>query len=360
MKRQLISLMFILPLLGLFSNPEVYAQGGTGDLPGTKPTTTTKPAPTPASVRSSRTTPPTPVTPMLNVGEARNGRLDPSDKRADGNLYEEMILLNAKSEDLLSFRIESANPALGLQIIDKNSAAEVPVVKDYSAGDFKISTGTGGVPADGDYRLRVTCSLDCKSAVPFTLKVNRLGLTSIAYVERFDKIYKDYKNSRASVEETVAKLEELGRDNPFRPTAFETLGIIHLEDRKDVGKAEEAMDLAIKANGAAVIQISFDSQWRRIAKLRSGGFGFEDARSGWLKITRGQITVSDLGGKVIGTLSGQQIKELSKTLVGAYAMVTITANNVRRPYVFATKSMQQAETDLVIKLIQDHVMGNSN
>jgi hypothetical protein len=372
MKRQLISLMIILPLLSLFFSSEIYAQGGTGELPGTKPPPTpkppgmsgtgelpgTKPATTPKPpTRGSRPASFTPVT--LNVGEERKGRLDPSDKGANGSSFEEMILLNAKSEDWLTFRIESDNPSLGLQILDKNNV-EVAVAKDPS-GDFKINTPTGGLPADGDYRIRVTCAIDGKNAVPFTIKVNRVGLTAIAYVERFTKIYTNYhEDDPASVEETVTKLEELGRDSPSRPTAFELLGRIYLDVRKDIVKAEAAMEQAIKANGVALIRISFDSQWRRMAKSRSGDFSFEEARSGWLKIGPGQLTLTDLSNKALASLNGQQIRELSKTLVGAYNLVTITANNARKPYVLAPKSMQEAEAELVIKLIQNHVMGKAN
>src|SRR5262249_16720204 len=202
----------------------------------------------------------------------------------------------------------------------------------------------GGAPADGEYRVRVTGVVIGRNAVPYTIDVNRLGLTAVVYAERYQNIYANYrKEDPASVEETVAKLEELGRDNPSRPTAFELLGIIYLEVRKDVGKAEAAMEQALKAKGSAVIQVSFDTQWRRMANSRSGDFGFEDARSGWLKIDPGQLTLTDLSGKTLGMLSGQQINELSKTLLGAYNMVTITANNMRKPYVFAPKTMQQAE-----------------
>jgi hypothetical protein len=353
MKRQLIFLMTILPLLSLFSSLEVYTQDGKAEL---RP----KPTPTPksGSVKGSRSAPSAPVTPTLAFGEEKNGRLDPSDKRADGSIFEEMIL-NAKSDDWLTFRIESENQWLSLQIFDKNNA-EVAVAKDPS-GAFKITTPTGGLPEDGEYRLRVTGPLIGKNAVPFKINVERLGLTTVVYVERYQNIYANYrKDDPASVEETVAKLEELGRDNPSRSTAFELLGIIHLEVRRDVEKAEAAMEQAIKANGSAVIQVSFDNQWRRMAKLRSGDFGFEEARSGWLKIGLGQATLTDLSGKTLGSLSGPQIKELSKTLVGAYALVTITANNARRPYVLAPKTLAQAETDLVIKLIQNHVVGKAN
>jgi hypothetical protein len=361
MKRQLISLTIILPLLSLFSSLEVYAQGGAGELP------VSKPAPAPATkpkagARDTRSPSPshTPMIHTLAFGEERNGRLDPktSDKNADGSYYEEMIL-NAKSEDWLTFHVEGNNPLLGLQILDK-SKAEVPVAKDPS-GDFKINTPTGGLPADGEYRVRVTGVLIGGSASPFKINVNRLGLTTTAYVDRYQNIYTNYrKEDPVSVVETVAKLEALGRDNPSRSSAFELLGIIHLEVRRDIENAEAAMERALKANGSAVFQISFDNQWRRMAKLRSGDLEFEESRLGWLKIGPGQLTITDLSGKTLGTMNGQQIEELSKTLVGALAQVTITPNNTRKPYVFATRTRAQAETDLVMRLIQNHVTGKTN
>jgi hypothetical protein len=269
------------------------------------------------------------------------------------------MILHAKSDDWLTFHIDGDNPLLGLQVLDK-SGAEVPVAKDPS-GDFKIATPTGGMPADGEYRVRVTGMLIGKSASPFTINVNRLGLTVFAYTDRFTQISGKYNESDpASVEETLAKLEELGRDNPSRSTAFELLGRIYLDVRKDVVKAEAAMEQAIIAKGVALIRISFDNQWRRIAKLRSGEYGFEDARSGWLKIGPGQVTLADLSNKTLVNLNGLQIKELSKTLVSSYNMITITTDNPRKPYVFAPKTMQQAETDLVMKLIQNHVVGRAN
>ncbi|MGH9939317.1 MAG: hypothetical protein ACREAM_24005 [Blastocatellia bacterium] len=364
MKRQLIPQTIILPVLILFSSLnasfETYAQSGTGELPGTKPAAApnTKGAKRPSP--GTPATPPTSVTPTLAFGAEIKGKLDPkaSDKGAAGNYFEDHIL-NAKGDDLLTFRIESENPSLGLQILDKDTA-EVAVAKN-SSGDFKINTPTGGLPADGEYRVRVTGALTGKNAVPFTLTVNRLGLTSIAYTERFQKIYANYRESDpASVDETLAKLEELGKDDTGRPTTFELLGIIYLYNRRDAGKAGQAMEQAIKANGAAVVKILFDGQWRRMAKLRSGDFGFEDARTGWLRIRPGQLLLTDLSNKALASLNGQQIKELSKIVTAAYNMVTITADNARRPFVFAPGTMQQAEADLVVRLIQNHVMGKTN
>ncbi|HEY6403774.1 MAG TPA: hypothetical protein VI479_20290, partial [Blastocatellia bacterium] len=302
-KRQMIFLIIVLPLLSLPVSLKVRAQDPTGALPGTKPPTspTTSPStgPKPPVARRSRSEPGAKVTLTLDVGEENKGRLDPraSDKNTDGSLYEEMIL-TARSEDLLSFQIEGDNPSLGLQILDKSNAnAEVPVAKDPS-GDFRFTTPTGGVPADGEYRVRVTGMLIGKNALPFTIKVNRLGLTPIAYSERFSKIYSGYNNQDpASVQATVAQLEELSKDDSTRPTAFELLGMIYLDPLKDVEKADAALEQAIKTKGVALIKISFDAQWRRMAKSRSGEYSFEDARTGWVKISPGQVTLTDAGNK---------------------------------------------------------------
>jgi len=296
----------------------------------------------------------------LTIGEERKGKLDPksSEKSATGSLYEELIL-NARSEDLLTFSLETGNPTVALQILDKDNA-EVTLARNPS-GEFKINSPTGGLPADGEYRVRVTGQPSGKNAVPFALKVNRIGLTTIAHAERFQKIYANYRESDpASVEETVTRLEELGKDDSSRPITFELLGIIYLYGRKDAGRAEMAMERAIKANGAAVVKISYDGQWRRMSKLRSGSMGFEDARTGWLRIRPGQLTLTDLSNKPLASLSGAQIKELSKYVTAAYNLVSITADNPRKPYVFAPGSSQLAEADLVIKMIQNHVMGRTN
>jgi hypothetical protein len=370
-KRQIIFLIIVLPLLSLPVSLKARAQDPTGALPGTKPptnpttttsTTTGTTGPKPPAARGSRPAPSTKVTLTLDVGEENKGRLDPrtSDKNIDGSLYEERIL-TARSEELLSFHIEGDNPSIGLQILDKSNAdAEVPVTKDPS-GDFRFTTPTGGVPADGEYRVRVTGMLVGKNALPFTIKVNRLGLTPIAYSERFSKIYSGYNNQEpASVQATVAQLEGLTKDDSSRPTAFELLGMIYLDPLKDVEKAAAALEQAIQAKGVALIKISFDAQWRRMAKSRSGEYSFEDARTGWVKIGPGQVTLTDAGNKPLATVSGAQIKEFAKSMVSAYSMVSITADNAKKPYVFMPKSTAVAETDLIIKLIQNHVLGKAN
>jgi hypothetical protein len=345
----------MLPLLSLGSSLVVYAQGGDPNLGGNKP------APTPGP-KDSKLSPPAPSPHTLAFGVERKGKLDPktSGKNASGSLYEEMIL-KAESEDSLSFRIKSNDPSLntslGLQIFGKNNA-EVAVAK-ASPGEFKIATPTGGLPANGDYRVRVTCPADCRSAVPFTIKVDRLGLTATAYNERFSKIYEKYnEKDPASIEETAVKLERLAKEAPNYPTAFERLGIIYLESRNDIGKAEWAFAQAIKTGGVARFAITYDGKWRQMTKLRSGDTGFEDKRTGWLRIKAGALTLHDAKDKMLVTMTGQQVQELSKTLAITYSMVQITSNT-RKTYIIAPERMRQVDADLLVKLIQNHVTGKA-
>jgi hypothetical protein len=358
MKRQLIPHIAVILALILFSPFDAafsaYAQSGSGELPPVKPNT-------PAAPRPTRDTRSAPSTPTLVFGQYHKDRLDPRDskKGAAGVLFEEYIL-QAKSDDLLSFRIESENTSLGLQILDKDRA-EVAVSKDQSSGEYLIKTASGGLPADGEYRVRVTGAVSGRNPSPFSLRVNRVGLTPSVYDERFNKIYSEFQeNDPASVKDTLAKLEELARDDGNRATTFEMLGIIYLYNSHAVEKAEQAMEQAIKLKGAAVVKITYDNQWRKITRLRSGNFDWEDARTGWLRILPGQLVLTDPGNRALASVKGAAIKELSKIVTSNSFMVQIIADGVRRPLIFAPGSKASAEADLVVKLITNHVMRNAN
>ena len=120
------------------------------------------------------------------------------------------------------------------------------------------------------------------------------------------------------------------------------------------------MDQAIKANGSAIVEITYDKKWRQ---MRSGKYEFEDPGPGWIKIASGKILFTDRANRpiMIGKdeliLTGQQIEKVSPTLVSAFSLVEITASNTRKPYVFAAGSMRQEEADLVIRLIKKYVIG---
>jgi hypothetical protein len=194
------------------------------------------------------------------------------------------------------------------------------------------------------------------------------SLTTVEYIDRYRVIYDDYRFSRISVEETLSKLEALVKLAPEDNTSSITnqfLGLLYLHARNDPVKAEAAMEQAIKAKGSAIIEISFDNKWRRMGKSRSGDYAFEDNSLGWIKIESGKVSFTDrtnkplMNDKTEASLTGQQIKDLQKTLVAAFTLVEITTYNTKRPYVFAAGAMRQVEADLVIKLIQKHVMGRA-
>lgn len=338
-----------------------FAQGGSGELPGSKPTKPTPtPTPKPGGARGARPAPPpAPVTPTIAFNQEMKGLVDPrgSQKDSSGQFFEEFIL-NAKGDELLAFDLVTDNPALTVQVLDKDKNS-IALGRDGATGPFKIKTPAGGLPAEGEYRVRVGGPVTGRTAIPFNLIVNRLGLLPNVYNERLQQIVLNFReNEPASVDETVTKLEALvSDDNWNKPGAIEFLGIVYLYNRKDMAKAEQAMAQAIKANGAAVIRISYDAQWRRIARLRTGRFDFEDPRTGWLRIRPGQLVFTDPSNKPLATVAGSAIKEVSKVFANSNYMVTLVAENVRRPFIFLPGTREQAEADLVIKLITTHVVG---
>lgn len=341
-----------------------YAQGKSGELPGPS----ARPTPTPApkgGTKSARpapiVAPPAPTIPAITYNQTIKSRLDPkaSERAPNGNLFEEH-LLNAKSSDLLAFQLQTDNPSLAVQVFDKDNA-EIPLAKDASTGNFTITTRNNGLPGDGEYKVRVIGTVSHKISTSYALTVNRIGLLPEFYTERLQKIILNFRESDpASADETLSKLEELIKDDGAKPGAFEFLGIIYLYHRHDLEKAAKAMEQAIKANGAAVIKISFDSQWRRMVKSKSGDFNWQDPRNGWLRIRPGQLLLTDASHKSLATLNGAQIKNLTKQVSSTNNLVVIAADGVRNPFVFLPGTKEQAEADLVIKLIQSYVVKKNN
>jgi hypothetical protein len=194
-------------------------------------------------------------------------------------------------------------------------------------------------------------------------KSKRPGLTTEEFSTRYGQIYYDYANSKASLDVTLSKLEELVKlttEDSARAITNQFLGLLYLHGRHDTVRAEAAMEQAIKANGSAIVEITYDKKWR---SMRSGKYEFEDPGPGWIKIAAGKILFTDRANKpiMIGKeeliLTGQQIEKVSPTLVSAFSLVEITASNARKPYVFAAGDMRQEEADLVIRLIKKYVIG---
>ncbi len=354
MKRRLFFMLWgplgMLILFGLAG--DVFAQGGDAKLkPDPKPT----PKPAPKATPKAPTPTPAPATPTLVFSQEVKNRFDQksSGKVPGGGLYEEFIL-NAKADDWLNFQLQGDDPDLAVQIVDKEKN-EVPVARGGS-NLFKINSQTGGVPADGEYRLRVTG----KMLAPFSLTVNRLGLTHNVFNERFNRIYSSLRETDpASVDAAITEFEALAKDDGYRPMTFEQLGLMYLYNRRDFANAERVMAQAVKLNGAAVFKITFDSQWRRMGRQRSGKTDWDDARNGVLRIRPGQIVLADPNSRPLVTVSGAQIAELNTISSANSHLVSITGAQ-RRQFMFAPGTREKAEADLVVKLIQNYVMGKTN
>ena len=204
---------------------------------------------------------------------------------------------------------------------------------------------------------------------PRPIRTKPAGLTTLEYIDRYRQIYEDYKNSKVLLDGTVTSLEKLVKqapDDSTRSITYQFLGLLYLHGRNDAANAEAAMEQAIKAKGSAIVEISFDNKWRQMTKSKSGKYDFEDKGLGWIKIESGKLTFTDrtsrplMHDKTEAILTGLQIEKVLPTLVSAFTLVEITANNTRKPYIFAAGAMRQDEAELVIKLIKKHVKGEAN
>lgn len=328
------------------------AQGGSGELPGSKPAPVVKPKP----VREGA-----PAITTITLDKTIESRLDPrtSDKIAAGNYFQEYDWSAARAMDHYSIKFETEDPKLNVQVFDKENV-EIPLARDAATGSYSIKSQNGGLPADGDYVVRVSGLIPGRRAVQFSLTVNRVGLLPGIYNDRFQKILLSFRESEpASVDETLKSLEELAAEDEGKPGAFEFLGIIRLYNKGDIEGAEKAMAQAIRARGAAVIRISHDKQWRAMAKAKNGGFNWQEPQTGWLRIMQGTLLITDFSNRTLARIETGKLTQISKIITADNNLVSVLADGEKRPYLFLPGTRQTAEADLVIKLIQTHVMARS-
>jgi hypothetical protein len=361
MKRQQphhMTYCFVL-LIGLVA--PVWAQGS-GDLPpvtkgktAPQPNTTASANPPAESKPSSLSRRPTNVAPLAfnqpvvaSLESGGPGRLP------TGHYYSEFTL-NAKASDLLSIQFQPDSPALTLRIYDA-ARVELPIVKDAMTGDYRFDTPTGTVPADGEYRVRVlNTAEDKKPAGAYRLLFNRLGMTEAAYEARLRKITESFKASEAaSVDVTVKQLEELIAEDANKPGAYELLGVIYLNHQNDSEKAASQMEQAIKRGGAGLFKVSYDSQWRR-PKRTPAGFIWEDAKTAWLRIQDGHLAVADAANpnQTISSVAGTQVNRVERLPLIPVVGVQLTSRKLLQ---FSPASKNGAEADLIVKLLQSHVV----
>ena len=373
--RTLTRLTLLLVLFGLNVLPG-WAQGGDAVLP---PTTKTKPAP---STKGKTTTPKT-GTAANNTANAAAESKPSSLTRKPANIqalafnqpvvaslesqgagrlptghYYHEFTLSAKASDLLAIQFQPDMPVLALRIYDA-ARAELPIVKDAMTGDFRFDTSTGTVPADGEYRVRIINASEEKKPIgAYRLLIVRTGMTGAAYDTRLRQISEGFKATEsASVDATIKQLEELIAEDANKPGAFELLGAIYLNHKSDADKAASQMEQAIKRGGAGLFKVSYDSQWRR-PKRSPAGFIWEDAKTAWLRIQDANLAVADPANpsQSLVTVAGAQVVKVERLPI--LPVITIQLAS-RRTLQFSPASKNGAEADLIVRLLQGHVVKKS-
>ena len=367
--------------LATLSLSRVYARGA-GDLPPV-PKAKPKPAPKPTvpatskSKSDSKSDPksatkntaatatthnlqrePATIAPVA-FSQLTEGNLDPqSSGRLSASSYYDEYTLKATSADLFTIQLQTAHPDLAVQVFDQNRAG-LPILKDPRTGEFRLDTPGGTLPGDGEYHVRVIGSIaEAKAGpVPYTLKLNRTGLTEAGYQVRVQQIVSTFNApATKNVDETIKALEQLTSEDPNRPQAYEYLGMVYLYDRHDLAKAVGLMGQAMKLGGAATFRVAYDTQWRRPVRRAGENFVFEDPRVSWLKLQPGQITLLDPtdAQRTVFSHSGKQIKEINR--VGATPLIMVRAIGTRKPYFFGPSSKDQGEAEVIVNMIKDYVL----
>lgn len=353
--------------------PAVLAQGS-GDLPSTpkgkaRPARP-KPTPPPKAVEPVKEAAKPAVvtrrepasTPPIAFNQNASASLDPekSGQISAGNYYDE-YLLTATSGDIFTIQLQTADPSLSVQVFDQDRAG-LPILKDPRTSEFRLGTPGGTLPGDGEYRVRVLGVIpDPKTGpVGYTLKVNRTGLTDAGYQARLQEIVAAFNSPETkNVEEAIGRLEQLSRDDPPRPGAYEMLGVIYLYHQPNLEKAAGLMEQAIKLNGAATFKVTHDTALgRRPVKKPDGQFDWVEPRAAWLKIRNDQVSLGDAENaqQVVFSLSGQQVKELTLTRVSSLPLVSLKAHGQAKPYLINPGTKAQPESDLIMRLIRTHVI----
>jgi hypothetical protein len=357
---------------------------GLGDLPPVTKTTKPKsPTPTPpprpritptprpkATPRTAANVKPTPTPPVsyrrdpatispISFNQATAGNLDPQHSgRITATDYYDEYKLNAGSADLFTIQLQTADPALTVQIYDSNQSGQ-PILKDPQNSEFRLATPTGTLPGDGEYRVRVLGVIaDPKaSAVPYTLNIKRTGLTEEGYMLRLEQIVKAFNSSGGqNADDTILKIEELIAADPNKPKGYETLGVAYLYHRKDLTKAVSTMEKAIRLGGAAMFKVAHDSQWRK-PERKGEILEFPDLRTSWLYIRPDQATLIDTTDPQRIYFSGgvKQFKEINR--VGGSALITVRQNGRgTKPFLLLPVTRNAAEAEVIINMIKSYVL----
>ena len=333
--------------------------------PKTSPTPKPKTSPTPKTNAKDGATSSTNFyrepesVPPVAFNQSLEGNLDPKTAgRLTQSSYYADYALTAKGGELLVIQLQSANSDLAVQVFDKEKNG-LPISKDPRAKEFKLDTPNGALPGAGEYHVRVLGQLAEATAAPvaYTLKVKLTGLTEESYRAQLQQIITAFAPGESNVNTAIAQLEQLTRDDPSKPGAYEQLGVLYLYHRHDLARALIQIEQALKLGGAATFQISHDSQWRQPVKKQGQALGWEDQRISWLKIRADQVEVTDANEspKTLFSLGKQQIKDVLKVSNSPAIQIELDGKR-NKPRFFAPNSKDSVEAEIIIKMIKTQVL----
>lgn len=345
-----------------------FAQGGSGDLPPVPKSTSSKAKPKPSTTKAKTTSPkssakvvvakePAKVAPIA-FDQPLEGKIEAQTAgRIPPNVYYQDYVLTGTDADLFNIQISSLHASLKVELLDANKIM-VPLKRNESSGEYHLNTPDQILPADGEYRVRVSVAPSPTLAAPvlFTLKINHLGLTAAGYKNRLEQIVKGFNPQK--VEESIGQLERLSQDDPKQAGAYEYLGLLYNEFQKDQVKGSAAMMQAIKLGGSAIFKVAHDSQWRRPSRDRQNQrMSFPDLRTSWVKISSTQLTISDFNtiDKPMLTITKAQLKEANR--FGQTSVLVIKhSNKLVKPDTINFALTTPNEADQVLDVIKGNLL----
>lgn len=347
-------------------SPALLAQGGSGDLPPVPKSNVTKPKPKPASAKAK--TPPKPATKIVTYKEpakvdpvsfnqAVEGKIDPQTAgRIPPNVFFQEYTFTGTEADLFNIQVSSTQASLKVEVLDA-SKINLPLKRNEPSGEYLLDSQT--LPTDGEYRVRVSVAPSPTLAAPllFSLKLNHLGLTAAGYKNRLEQIVKEFGPQKA--DETIGQLERLSQDDPKQSGAYEYLGLLYNEFKKDQVKASAAMLQAIKLGGAAVFKVAHDSQWRKPNRDRqTQRLAFQALKTSWLRISATNLVLADFQtpDKPLATVTKAQVKEVNRLAQSQFVVVKHNNKQIKIDTVHIGLSTP-AEADMVVDLIKGNLFG---
>ncbi len=364
---KLIRLIRTLIFLSMALSLTVLAQSGGGDLPPVPKASKPKPKPTTTSKTKAPVTKPTPKVmaakepakvDAISFDQVVEGKIDAQTAgRLPPNVYYQDFTFAGSDADLFDLQITSAHAALKVELLDANKIM-LPLKRDEQTGLYRLNTNGSILPSEGEYRVRVSVapSPALAAPIPYTLKLNHTGLTAAGYQYRLQQIVKGFSPQKP--DESIGQLERLAQDDPKQPGAYEYLGLLYNEFKRDQVKASVAMSQALKLGGAAIFKIAHDSQWRRPSRDRkTQRLAFQELKTNWLRVSTTQLVIADFNvpDKALLMFSREQIIEVNRVLPSAFIYIK-HENKKIKPDVITLALTTPVEADIVLDLIKGNLL----